>query len=91
MYTVFFISFVISSVCLGYYLHPSSAAQLQRTAIDCVWFWFVIPLEQVLVWDTLTLKHHQLQTVTDCYKLKLSMYIQEPLVVGRRGCVQREI
>jgi hypothetical protein len=26
-----------------------------------------------------------------CHKLKLSTYIQEPLVTARRGCVQREI
>ena len=25
------------------------------------------------------------------YKFKLSTYVQEPLVIGRRGCVQREI
>jgi hypothetical protein len=38
MYTVFFISFVVSSTCFGCYLHPSSGVQLQRTAIGCVWF-----------------------------------------------------
>jgi hypothetical protein len=38
MYTVFFNSFVVSSTCFGCYLHPSSEAQLQRTAIDFVWF-----------------------------------------------------
>jgi len=26
-----------------------------------------------------------------CYKFKLSVYVQELLVIGRRGCVQREI
>jgi hypothetical protein len=62
MYTVFCISFVISSTCFGCYLHPSSGTQLPCTAIGCVWFWSVIPLEQVLVWDTLTLKHGQFQT-----------------------------
>jgi hypothetical protein len=62
MYTVLFISFVVSSKCFGCFLHPSSGAQLPRTAIGCVWFWCVIPLEQVLVWDTLTLKHGQFQT-----------------------------
>jgi hypothetical protein len=36
MYTVFFISFVVSSTCFGCYLHPSSGAQLQRTATGCV-------------------------------------------------------
>jgi hypothetical protein len=36
MYTVFFISFVFSSTCFGCYLHPSSGAQLPRTAIGCV-------------------------------------------------------
>ena len=25
------------------------------------------------------------------YKFELSPYVQEPLVIGRRGCVQREI
>jgi hypothetical protein len=62
MYTIFFISFVVSSTCFGCYLHPSPGAQLQRTAIGCVWLWCVIPLEQVLVWDSFTLKHGQLQT-----------------------------
>jgi hypothetical protein len=38
MYTIFFISFVVSFTCFGCYLHPSSGAQLQRTAIGCVWF-----------------------------------------------------
>jgi hypothetical protein len=38
MYTVFFIFFIISSTCFGCYLHQSSAAQLQHTAIGCVWF-----------------------------------------------------
>jgi hypothetical protein len=57
MYTVFFISFVVSSKRFGCYLHPSSGAQLPHTAIVCVWFCCVIPLEQVLVWDTLILKH----------------------------------
>jgi hypothetical protein len=38
MYTVFFISFVVSSTFFGCYLHPSSGAQLQRTAIGLyVW------------------------------------------------------
>jgi hypothetical protein len=62
MYIVFFISFIVSSTCFGCYLHPSSGAQLPRTAIGFVWFWCVIPLELVLVWDILTLKHGQLQT-----------------------------
>jgi hypothetical protein len=35
---VFFISLIISSTCFGCYLHPSSGAQLQRTAIGFVWF-----------------------------------------------------
>jgi hypothetical protein len=34
MYTVFFISFVVSCTCFGCYLQPSSGAQLQRTAND---------------------------------------------------------
>jgi hypothetical protein len=38
-------------------LHPLSGAQLQRTAIGFVWFGVFIPLEQVLVWDSFTLKH----------------------------------
>jgi hypothetical protein len=63
MYTVFFIFFVVSSTCFGCYLHPSSEAQLQRTAIGFVWFGVFITLEQVLVWDTFTLNHGQLQTV----------------------------
>ena len=25
------------------------------------------------------------------YNFKLSTYVQEPLVIGRRGCVQREV
>jgi hypothetical protein len=44
------------------YLHPSSGAQLQRTAIGFVWFGVFIPLEQVLVWGTFTLEQGQLQT-----------------------------
>jgi hypothetical protein len=63
MYTVFFVSFVLSSTCFRCYLHPSSGAQLPRTVIGCVWFWCVIQLEQVQVWDTPTLKHGQYQTV----------------------------
>jgi hypothetical protein len=59
MYTVVFISFVVSSICFGCYLHPSSGVQLQRTAMGCVWFWCVIALEQVLDWDDLTVKHGQ--------------------------------
>ena len=26
-----------------------------------------------------------------CYKFEPSTHVQEPLVIGRRGCVQREI
>jgi hypothetical protein len=59
---VFFISFVVSSTCFGCYLHPSSGVQLPRAALGCVWFWCVIPLEQVLILDSFTLKHGQLQT-----------------------------
>jgi hypothetical protein len=33
MYTVFFISFVVSSTWFGWYLHPSLGTQLQRTVI----------------------------------------------------------
>jgi hypothetical protein len=63
MYTVFFISFNVNSTPFGYYMHPSATEQLQRTAIGvCVWFWYISALEQVLVWDTLTLKHGQLQS-----------------------------
>jgi hypothetical protein len=39
MCTVFFFSFFVSSTCFGCYLHPSSGAQLQRTAICCVYLW----------------------------------------------------
>jgi hypothetical protein len=39
---------------------------MQRTSIGFVWFGVFIPLEQVLVWDTFTLEHGQLQmSVTD--------------------------
>jgi hypothetical protein len=31
------------------------------------------------------------QLIAIRYKFKRSTYIQEPLVIGRRGCVQREI
>jgi hypothetical protein len=55
--TLYSLFFTVSSTCFGCYLHPSSGAQLQHTAIGCVWFWCVVPLEQVLVWDTLTFKH----------------------------------
>jgi hypothetical protein len=37
---------------------------MPRTAIGCVWFWCVIPLEQILVWGSFTLKRGQLQIVT---------------------------
>jgi hypothetical protein len=43
MYAVFFIYFVVSCTCFGCYLHPSSGAQLPRTAIGYVWFRCVIP------------------------------------------------
>jgi hypothetical protein len=55
---VFFVYSIVICTRFGCYLHPSSGAQLQRTAIGvCVWFWCVIALEQVLVGtrDTLTL------------------------------------
>jgi hypothetical protein len=57
-----FLSWQLSSTCFGCYLHPSSEIQLPHTALDCVWFRCFIPLEQVLVWNTLILKHGQLQT-----------------------------
>jgi hypothetical protein len=38
MYIVFFIPLIVSSACFGCYLHPSSGAQLQRTAIGFVLF-----------------------------------------------------
>jgi hypothetical protein len=38
MYTVFFISFVVSSTCFGCYLHRPSEAPLPRTAVGFVWF-----------------------------------------------------
>jgi hypothetical protein len=59
MYTIFFISFVVSSTCFGCYLHTSSGAQLPRTAIGFVWFgvlfrwsryWFGTPL-YLLQWN----------------------------------------
>jgi hypothetical protein len=54
MYTVFFISFIISSTCFGCYLHPSSGAQLQCTAIGLyLWKTEVLVssgLEVYLVW-----------------------------------------
>jgi hypothetical protein len=36
IYTVFFISFVVSSTCFRCFLYPSSEAQLLRAAIGCV-------------------------------------------------------
>jgi hypothetical protein len=57
MCTVLLISFVVSSTCFGCYLHPSSAAQLQQVCMVLC----VIALEQVLVWDSVSLKHGQLQ------------------------------
>jgi hypothetical protein len=36
MYSLFF--FILSSTCFGCYLHPSSGAQLQRTAIGVYGF-----------------------------------------------------
>jgi hypothetical protein len=45
----FYVFFILSCICFGCYLHLSSGAQLQRTAIGFVWFWYVSPLKQVLV------------------------------------------
>jgi hypothetical protein len=57
-YMYYIISFFLvnaSSTCFGCYLHPSSGAQLQRTAIGVCMVWYVIALEQVLIWDSFTL------------------------------------
>jgi hypothetical protein len=52
-YILYFFLDNVSSTCFGCYLHPSSAAQMQRTAIGFVWFgvlfhysryWFGTPL-----------------------------------------------
>jgi hypothetical protein len=77
-YILYFFLDNISYTRFGCYLQPSSGAQLQCTAIGFVWFGVFITLEQVLVWDSFTLKHGQLQTVTvtDRAKvLKLSQYL----------------
>jgi hypothetical protein len=37
-YILYFFLDIVSSKCFGCYLHPSSGAQLQRTAIGFVWF-----------------------------------------------------
>jgi hypothetical protein len=54
---VFFISLIVSSTYFGCYLHPSSGAQLQRTAIGVCMVLVCYPLKQVLFGtrDTLTL------------------------------------
>jgi hypothetical protein len=49
MYYILYFFLDVSSTCFGCYLHPSSGAQLQRTAIGFVWFGVFIALEQVLV------------------------------------------
>jgi hypothetical protein len=46
MYSSFF--FILSSTCFGCFLHPSSGAQMQRTALGVCMVWCVIALEQVL-------------------------------------------
>jgi hypothetical protein len=38
MYTVFFISFVVSCTSFGWYLYPSPGAPLQRTSIGLYGF-----------------------------------------------------
>jgi hypothetical protein len=37
-YILYFFLDNVSCTCFGCYLHSSSGAQLQRTAIGCVWF-----------------------------------------------------
>jgi hypothetical protein len=54
-----------SPTCFGCYLHPWPIIRSTTVAYShrfCVVL-CVIPLEQVLVWDTFTLEHGQLQTV----------------------------
>jgi hypothetical protein len=70
-YILYFFLDNVSSTCLGCYLHPLSGAQLQRRF--CM-VWRVIALEQVLVWNTFTLKHGQLQTVCNwpCLSVRVS-------------------
>jgi hypothetical protein len=54
-------------------LHPSSGAQLQRTAIGFVWFGVFIPLEQVLVWDSFTVYSYR-QDVPNQYLLQCNKH-----------------
>jgi hypothetical protein len=69
-YIIYFFLDNVNSTCFGCYLHPSSGAQLQRTAIGICMVWCVFfPLEQVLVlghFNTLA------RSVTDC--LYLTVY-----------------
>jgi hypothetical protein len=50
---------------------------MPRTAIDYVWFWCVIPLQQILVFDILTLMHGQFQTEYSVHLVgpELNIYI----------------
>jgi hypothetical protein len=50
----------VSSICFGCYLHPSSGAQLQRTAIGFVWFGVLLHWSRYWFWDSFTLEHGQL-------------------------------
>jgi hypothetical protein len=74
MYTIFFISFLITLA-----LHVLFAPIIRSTtAAYCHRFFMVlcfIPLEQVLVWDSFTLEHGQLQTHVVKKEIKNIVYI----------------
>jgi hypothetical protein len=46
---LFYVFFILSSMCFGCYLHPSSGAQLQCTAIGVCMVLVCYSLEQILV------------------------------------------
>jgi hypothetical protein len=62
-YILYFFLDNVSSTCFRCYLHPSSGAQLQRTAVGLVWFCVLFHWNRYWFSDTFTLKHSQLQSL----------------------------
>jgi hypothetical protein len=56
LFYVILLFFILSSTCFGCYLHPSSAAQLQHTAIGVCMVLVCSSIRAgTIIWDTLTL------------------------------------
>jgi hypothetical protein len=55
LFYVFLFFFILSSTCFGCYLHPSSGAQLRRTAIRLCMVLVCYSIGAGTGWDTLTL------------------------------------